>query len=245
VFLVEDKRHGTTYLVFTWEDPRKDGYSGKVVEDVVLDYDMEAIHSWPHGHARPDACVGQDPNTPKEYKVFKYKSDLQAAGFKPIAGTAVVFGSWSDYLRLNPDPSVLEKLDEEAWFERLDELDEGSRRRRKRSPEPDAPAGNNRDEVAAWVARSHLIADSGIREVRYLPKGAPPDEIRMLELNDRLADGESKPEAIDFGLDIQGTRFRLLVADITTDQFERIQQDPSRLPPGWSLDGNRTWRRGA
>src|SRR5947209_2826741 len=62
VFLVEDKRHGTTYLVFTWEDPRKDGYSGAVIDDVSLDYDMEAVHSWPNGHPRPEACVGQNAN---------------------------------------------------------------------------------------------------------------------------------------------------------------------------------------
>jgi hypothetical protein len=153
--------------------------------------------------------------------------------------------SWADYVKLNPTPEVLGKLDEEIWYERLDEYDEASRRRRQRAQEPDSPAGGSRDEVADWVAKNHLLADSGIREVWYLPKGAPPDEIRFLELSDRLAGTESQADAIDFGLDIEGARFRLFVADVTSEQLEQIKRDPSRLPPGWTLQGKRVWRRGA
>ena len=55
MFLVEVNRYGTTHLVFTWEDPRKDGYKGSVVENVHLDYDMNAVHRWPDGYPRPEA----------------------------------------------------------------------------------------------------------------------------------------------------------------------------------------------
>ena len=99
--------------------------------------------------------------------------------------------------------------------------------------------------MAAWIAKKHFLADSGIREVWYLPLGAPADEIRFLELNDVSPSVETKPDAIDFGLDIEGVRFRLVVADITSEQLEQIKQDPSHLPSGWSLDGKRSWRRGA
>ena len=34
-------------------------------------------------------------------------------------------------------------------------------------------------------------------------------------------------------------------AAITSEQLNQIKLDPSRLPPGWSLDENRIWRRGA
>jgi len=94
------------------------------------------------------------------------------------------------------------------------------------------------------VAKKHLLVDSGIREVWYLPRAAAADEIRLLELNDRFAGNGGKTEAIDFGLDVEGAQFRLFVADITSEQFDRIKEDPSRLPAGWSLDDSRTWRRG-
>jgi hypothetical protein len=245
VFLVKDHCHGANFLVFTAEDPRKDGYKGDVEEDVRLDYDVEAVHRWPEGKARPEACVGRDPSDPKHYKVFKYSSDLRAAGYQPLAGTPIVFGSWTRYSRLQQIPPDPEQTGDEEWYEYLDKLDEDSRRRRQHTQSPDAPAGKSRDEVAAWAARQHILADSGIREVWYLPQGAPPDEIRFLELNDRFAANGSRVEAIDFGLDIDGARFRLLVADITSEQLEAIKREPSRLPAGWSLDRNTIWRRRA
>jgi len=146
-----------------------------------------------------------------------------------------------------PNPIELarqvEQLDDEDWYDFLDELDAVSRRRREREPESPGPSGTSRDQVAAWVAKQHIIADSGIREVWYLPTGAPADEIRFLDVSDRLAGPEGKAQAIDFGLDIEGVPFRLLVADVTSDQLDQLKRDPSLLPPGWSLDGNHVWRR--
>ncbi|HEV3167861.1 MAG TPA: hypothetical protein VGZ22_27920, partial [Isosphaeraceae bacterium] len=86
-------------------------------------------------------------------------------------------------------------------------------------------------------------ADNGVREVWYLPQGAPADEIRFLEVSDRLAGNGSKVEPIEFGLDIEGAAFHLFVADITSERLEQIKKDPSLLPPGWSLDGKVTWGR--
>jgi hypothetical protein len=246
MFLVEDKRYGTTYLVFTAEDPTKDEYTRDVVEGVSLDYDMEAVHSWPDGHPRPEPSVGRAKDDPKRYKVFKYSSDRQSAGYEPVTGTVLVFGSWSDYVRLHLDPPNPELIDDERWYEYLDKLDEASRLRRQRVQALTAPTSGNRDEVAAWLAKKHLIVDSAIREVWYLPQGSPPDEIRLLEVNDRLAGSESKVEAVDFGLDVEGAPLRLFVADLTSDQLAQIRQDPSRLPAGWSLGGATNWsRRGA
>jgi hypothetical protein len=246
MFLVEDRRYGVTNLVFTYEDPRKEGYAGDVVDGVRLDYDMEAVHRWRDGEDRPEACVGRDPADPKHYKVFKYRKDLESERYQFLPGTPSVHGSWGRYLELFYTPPDPVRMDEEDWYKYLDNLDEGSRARRKHAQVPDAPSTTNRDDVAAWVAKRHLIADSSVREVLYLPQGAPPEEIRLLELNDRLAGDESKVEAIDFGLDVEGARYRLLVADITRDQFEQIEQDTSKLPQGWSLQGRKHWgRRGA
>jgi len=127
VFLVEDKPMAN--LVFTWEDPRKAGYTGYVVDGVTLDYDMEAVHNWPDGHPAPEPCVGRDPDDSNHYKVFRDSSERQSAGYQPVAGNAVVFGFWSDYLKaLHPD-----LLDDEKWYAQLDLLDDASRRRRERA----------------------------------------------------------------------------------------------------------------
>jgi hypothetical protein len=66
-----------------------------------------------------------------------------------------------------------------------------------------------------------------------------------LEVNDRVEPVEPDPQPIDFGLDVEGSQFRLLVADITSRQLDRIKNAPSHLPPGWSLNGNRVWKRRA
>ncbi len=151
MFLVEDQRHGTTpQLVFSWEDPRKDGYKGNVIEDVHLDYNMEAVHSWPDGADRPEACVGRAGNDPKQYKVFKYRSELEKVGYQLAPGMPVVIGSWSRYVKLNPRPENLEKVPEEEWYERLDEYDEGARRRRRQAQEPGC-AGRRRSRRGGRV----------------------------------------------------------------------------------------------
>lgn len=245
MYLVEDNRHGATYLIFTGEDPRKAGYKGTVIDGVRLDYDMDAVHSWPDGSNMPDACTGRARNNPKFYKVFKYRSELHPEEFEFVDGSLGVFGSWNDYVKFHLVPPDPVQTDDEQWYEYLDRLDEDARRRRTSSQSVDAPIGGNRDEIAAWVAKKHFVTDSSIREIWYLPQGSPQEEIRFLEVNDRLAGTESNVQAIDFGLDIQGAQYRLLVADITSEKLEEIKKDPARLPSGWSLDGNTIWRRKA
>ncbi|HET6878617.1 MAG TPA: hypothetical protein VFI31_00495 [Pirellulales bacterium] len=242
MFLVPDKIGDVTYLVFTGEDPRRSGYTGDVIDDVTLDYDMQAVHAWPNGAPSPEVCVGRAPADAKHFKVFKYESDRQAAGYQPVPGDPVVFGSWLDYLNLRTQPPNAETPDE-WWYDYLDKLDEAARQRRERTPEDEEPASSDRDEVARWVAKKHFIADSGIREVWYLPKEAPPHEIRLLEVNDRFIPNEDSVDATDVGLNVGGSPFQLSIADVSTDQLEQLKGDPTRLPAGWSLDGSLVWRR--
>jgi hypothetical protein len=138
----------------------------------------------------------------------------------------------------------VENFTDTEWVEFLDELDEVSRRRRQRAPVPSQPSGTGRDEVAGWVASRHLAADSSIREIWYLPTGSPPDEIRLIEVNGRLAVGGWGVEPIDFALEVDNIRFKLLVADTTNDELERAKKDPSIFPPGWWLSGAKIWGRG-
>jgi hypothetical protein len=139
-----------------------------------------------------------------------------------------------------------EQYDEGQWFEFLDELDAVSRRRQRRVGEPAPPATADRDAMARWVARKHLVSDSGIREIWYFPQGAPPDEIRFLEVNDRLSlsDAEvTRVEPIEFGLAGQDARLKLLVADVSGDQLDAIKAGCLELPRGWELSGNTIWGR--
>ncbi|HYV34308.1 MAG TPA: hypothetical protein VE988_01305, partial [Gemmataceae bacterium] len=189
-----------------------------------------------------DPCVGHDPKNDKHYKVFKYKNELKSAGYVfDSSGTPFVYGSWDDYVRFHH----LAELPEEKWYEELDRLDDAARKRRQGNGTVSAPLGKGRDDVAAWVAKNHFLVDSSIRQVLYLPKGAAADEIRLLEVSDRLSGPEGKLEALDFGLDVDGEPFHLLVADVTTDQLDQIKRDQSGLPRGWLLEGHKVWRRGA
>lgn len=242
MFLVQDKIGDSTYLVFTGEDPRRSGYAGMVIDGIALDYDMEAVHRWPNGAAAPEVCVGRAPDDPKHFKVFRYATDRQAAGFEPMPGDPVVFGSWPDYLKLRTTPPGPDTPDE-FWYDYLDELDKNAREWRKRAPDTSEPVSTARDDVAKWVAKKHFIADSGIREIWYLPRAAPTDEIRLLEVSDRFVVNEEAVAAIDFDLNVKGAPFRLRIADVSTDQLDQAKQDPGRLPVGWSLDDGQVWRR--
>jgi hypothetical protein len=139
----------------------------------------------------------------------------------------------------------VEELDKEQGFEFLDALDQVSRRRRQRREDPSGPTGTSRDEVAAWVAKQHLLVDVSVQEIWYLPMGAPADEIRFLELNNRHALPSDQVQPVTFDLDIERAWLTLSVADVTTEILEQIERDPSILPGSWSLEGKQVWRRGA
>jgi hypothetical protein len=140
----------------------------------------------------------------------------------------------------------VEQLDDVQWYDFLDLFDEVARRRRERkNSEPDEPEGNSRDQVAAWLAKNHLIVDSSIREVWYLPEGAADDEIRLLDINDRFAGSENEIEPFESFLDITTPPYRVFIIFITSKQLDRIKQAPDLLPSGWSLGGCMIWGRRA
>lgn len=96
MYLVRIRRWGSAFLIFTWEDPRSDGYRGPVTEDTALDFSPEAVH-WPRGGHAPDTCVGHAPNEPTSLKVFQYRSQLRRSGYVPVEGSPEVFGRWADF----------------------------------------------------------------------------------------------------------------------------------------------------
>ena len=97
----------------------------------------------------------------------------------------------------------------------------------------------DRDSAARSYAARHFKLDAGVRDVYYLPAGAPDREIRLVEVNELIAERQEDPlEPIDFGVDIgRPDGHSLIVLDITPGQWDRIQAGHLRLPPDWSREG--------
>lgn len=131
-------------------------------------------------------------------------------------------------------------LDSPEWFAVLDEAKRMRLERQQNdAPDQDPKPGSSRDEFAQWIARRHLAADPGLNVVIYLPANAPANEVRLLEVNTllSLSDKPGLVEAFDFSPDIEGLPFVVLVADITSEQWQAVQDQKLALPSGWSLDG--------
>ena len=92
--------------------------------------------------------------------------------------------------------------------------------------------------MAGWYATQHLKTDPGVVSIYFLPVNSSEREIRLIEINNLIGDrNDDALEPIDFGIET-GTEseHKLLVLDVTPDQWDRIQTGELRLPEGWSLD---------
>lgn len=93
--------------------------------------------------------------------------------------------------------------------------------------------------MANLYTQQHLKIDTGIEFVFHLPSGASEREIRLLEVNNLVAD-ILPLEAIDFGVNRDmPDEHSLCVLDITPQQWQGVQDGKLNLPPGWKLDGKR------
>ncbi|HEY7157507.1 MAG TPA: hypothetical protein VH575_26365 [Gemmataceae bacterium] len=99
-------------------------------------------------------------------------------------------------------------------------------------------AAFDRDSMARDYAKRHAESDPAILEIHYLPTNAPPDEIRLIEINEAIT-SMADPEPIDFGVD-SGTPngHKLIVFDVTPDQWQKIRKKTLSLPEGWKLEGS-------
>jgi hypothetical protein len=103
---------------------------------------------------------------------------------------------------------------------------------------------SERAAFAEWLARQHLRYDTRLTEIVYLPTGASEDEVRLLEVNTGLFPEPGNPIVpIETTPAITDLPFRMLVADVTPEEWDRIKTDPSLLPAGWKLEGNHIFRR--
>ncbi len=134
------------------------------------------------------------------------------------------------------DPAALEEVVTTAYRRRND-TEPGDLARPDRHATP--------DQFAHWLARRHLSTDAALEQVVYLPTGAPENEIRLLEVNRFLNQADTQPiEPLDFTPEMDPP-YRVFVADITSDQWDRVQQEgDSILPPGWRFRDNQVIVRG-
>lgn len=244
MFLVEDQRPGIHNFVFTQLDPRLDGFKGPVIEGVSLDYDILSITSWPDGRPSPQPQLGRDPANPKHYKVFKYPKELHDLGFEFVHDNSpIVVYSWHEFRKMIPMPNeIAEKLETPEWFDYLDEIDTATLHRRQTVAEPKLPPDSTIERIAEWIANRHLSADASVRQVWYLPSGAPDGEIRLLEVSNRVAGLAEVPEPIDFAVDVAGKSVTVVVVDVTGEQLARLRNNPSLLPAGWKMENARLFQ---
>lgn len=245
MFLIKYRRYGMDNYVFIERDPRTEGYQGEIVDDdVSLVYKWDHIHAWPYGQHAPSPRLGRDPKNPKHYEVFKFPDDMDRAGYELVSMNTPFFATtWSTYKK-QFDPE-LHKIPADAWFDELEKADAAAKIRRRMDESPEPKADSSTDQIAEWVAKRHISADAGIREVWYLRAGSPADEIRLLEVSELYATESTVIEPIDYGLDIDGAKFKLLVADVTSEQLQQIKTEPSRLPKNWTFDDAKSWGRRA
>ena len=125
-------------------------------------------------------------------------------------------------------------LDERQWQVFLENLSQ-VRSQHNQAQGVNLPKSPSRDQVAEWLAKQHFAADPGITDVWYLPD-SPEQEIRLIEVN-ALLTGLSDEDIIpvDFGFDVEGLNYTLLVVDVTPDQWQRLQAGALPLPEHWTL----------
>ncbi|MGO9598931.1 MAG: hypothetical protein ACLP7Q_13160 [Isosphaeraceae bacterium] len=134
------------------------------------------------------------------------------------------------------DPATLQNVINSAFERRRDLADRAELAR------PDL--GTTPSQFAKWLALRHMETDAAIERVVYLPAGAPAGEIRLLEVNRFLHPPEDDLiEPLDFTPESFNLPFTVLVADVTRDQWERIQRDVGLLPKGWDLKDSQTFTR--
>ena len=95
-FLIVDRP--TRTYVFTEHDPREEGYSGDVKDDVSLVEEFPEILDWPDG-VPPDRCLGVSHEDEADYRVFPSPIDCRSAGFEPLAARYWTGESWHDWLQ--------------------------------------------------------------------------------------------------------------------------------------------------
>src|SRR5260370_40377438 len=73
----------TSFHLFTYDDPRNDGFPGVVQDGVELEV-PEGLNDRPAGAPRPQICLGLSFENGKHYRVFRSATACQDAGYQTL-----------------------------------------------------------------------------------------------------------------------------------------------------------------
>jgi hypothetical protein len=92
-----------------------------------------------------------------------------------------------------------------------------------------------KDEIARNLAQAHFRVEDGLEQVVIIDSGSDPREpIKLLEVNaNTLPTGSIEPFSFSSTSEIP---FVTHVAEITPDEYARLQRGELSLPEGWSLE---------
>ncbi len=93
---------------------------------------------------------------------------------------------------------------------------------------------------ARSYAKSHYETDPGITDIFFIPSEPGEREVRLVEVNDQLAERAADPsEAWILTIDDEGqVPHKLAIVDVTPNQWIKILSGQLSLPTGWSLSGH-------
>lgn len=99
----------------------------------------------------------------------------------------------------------------------------------------------NREELVRQLVRDHFDLEDGIERIVWFQNGDKDPDVRLLEVNrNSIVTGSFDafyfaPSA-DFPLPIQ-------IADVTPEEWQRIQRREWQLPTDWTLDKIKVFER--
>src|SRR5437868_3459643 len=95
----------------------------------------------------------------------------------------IVLTERDDMLDVNDLYRHLLDLPRSKYSDLIRRVDAERRQAVEREERDHPPSGAmSRDEFANWIGRRHFAIDKGISQILYLPSGAPPEEVRLLEV---------------------------------------------------------------
>jgi len=92
---------------------------------------------------------------------------------------------------------------------------------------------------AKTYAQAHYKTDPGLVDVYFVPAPADVREVRLIEVNEMLAEREGDlVEPWVMRADADGDdAHNIAILDVTPSQWKRVSTDGGPLPPGWTLEG--------
>ncbi len=95
-------------------------------------------------------------------------------------------------------------------------------------------------KIVADLVQDHFEIETELEQIVWLKKG-PTHEIRLLEINPNTA-ATGMVEAFGFAPSVD-VPYPLRIAEITPQEWERVQKGVIPLPENWSLEGAEIYAR--